>query len=587
MTSKGWFYSNKWFLVVLGLLCGFSSPAKVSAAPGDLDFSFGVQGRQFITVFNSQPVFGNHNYADDIVIQPDGKILVAGSAWDIPTGDDFVILRFNADGSLDSSFADGGVFRYAFSPVTDRLYGIALQPDGKIVAAGQAYLGVVNGSGDTAFAVLRLNPDGTFDGTFGNNGIVTTNFFTSLDQATEVAIQPDGKIVASGWVTQGGDNNGVAYDFALVRYNPNGSLDASFGNGGIVFTDFNGRGDLAQTSVLQPDGKIVLAGWVTVPTSPVHYDFGLARYNTDGTLDATFGNGGKVVTPIGNNLDELVRGIALAPGGKLVVTGDLYNPPVAGSGSGHRDLVVVRYNANGSLDASFDGDGRFVYDSNQGDRNEAGEDVVVQPDGKILIAGQSHLIQETGVSHTDMLVARLNVNGSFDNSFSGDGIALADFGRFHPTPGSTRTGDSGTAIALQADGKIVSAGEAVWGNGDWSFAVARFQNDITTLITRPTHFDFDGDRKADVGVFRPSGGTWYLNNSQSGFSAAQFGISTDKIVPADYDGDGKTDVAVYRGGTWYLSRSQAGFTGVQFGAPDDIPVPADFDGDRKADLAVF
>ncbi|MCA1622257.1 MAG: FG-GAP-like repeat-containing protein [Acidobacteria bacterium] len=100
-------------------------------------------------------------------------------------------------------------------------------------------------------------------------------------------------------------------------------------------------------------------------------------------------------------------------------------------------------------------------------------------------------------------------------------------------------------------------------------------------------FDFDGDAKADISVFRPDNGVWYLLKSQSGFSFAQFGISTDKIVPADYDGDGKTDLAVYRSGTWYLQRSTAGFIGVAFGAPDDIPQPADFDGDGKADLAVF
>ena len=108
-----------------------------------------------------------------------------------------------------------------------------------------------------------------------------------------------------------------------------------------------------------------------------------------------------------------------------------------------------------------------------------------------------------------------------------------------------------------------------------------------TVATRRTPFDFDGDGKSDVSVFRPTGGFWYLNNSTSGFTGAQFGDTNDKIVPADYDGDGKTDLAVYRNGTWYLNRSTAGFIGFAFGASDDIPQPADFDGDGKADLAVW
>ena len=576
--SHSFFYT---FVVLIFTVSGL-------AAAGDLDPTFGVGGKQFVTVFNSQPVFGNHNFAEDIVVQPDGKILVAGAAWIIPNGNDFVILRFNTDGTLDSSFAEGGIFRYTFGPVDDHLYGIALQPDGKIVAAGKGQLGNTT---DTAFVVIRLNPNGTFDQTFGSNGVVTTNFFSSLDQATEVAIQPDGRIIASGWVTQGGVNNGLTYDFAVVRYMPNGSLDPSYGNGGIVFTDFLGRGDLAQASVLQPDGKLVVTGFVTAQATPAHYDFGVARYNTDGSLDATFGAGGKVVTPIRNDLDELARGIALAPDGKIVVAGELYNPS-DGTNQGHRDVVVVRYDANGNLDPTFDGDGKFIYDSNQGDRSEGSDDVVVQPDGKILLAAKSFLrmesVQGGMVSHTDLMVMRLNPNGAFDSSFGSGGIRLTDFGEFHPSPGGVRTGDRGKAIALQPDGKIVVAGEAVWGNGDYSFCIARYLNDIGPIVTRRTPFDFDGDSRADLAVFRPSDSVWYLLRSTTGFAASQFGIPTDRIVPADFDGDGRSDIAVYRDGTWYWINSSNGSVSVaQFGIGTDAPVPSDYTGDGRSELGVY
>ena len=584
------FFFYKCALTVCCVVFGVSFGERAEAAAGDLDQSFGVQGRRIKTVPNSQPQNGHDFFSADIVVQPDGKILIAGYAFDSNLGDSMVIARYNANGTLDSGFANGGIFRYEHGNVysTDQLRGIALQPDGKIVAAGR----VTIGNGNPAFAVIRLNPNGTFDSTFGTNGIVVKDFFSSIDEATEVAIQADGKILVIGWVTQGGVNNGLTYDFTVVRYNPNGTQDTSYGDGGVVFTDFGGRGDLAQASVLQPDGKLVVAGWVSVPDS--QYDFGLARYNPDGSLDATFDGDGKVVTPIRDNLGELVRGISLAPGGKLVVTGDLYNPSIPGGSSGHYDIVVVRYNPNGSLDQGFDGDGKFVYDSNINDRNDSSGDTIVQPDGKILVAGQSHLRQvQQGISDVDMLLMRINVGGGLDNSFGSGGITYTDFGIFALSPTTDRSGDKGSAITLQQDGKIVVAGDSYFagdttellGSFNNRLAVARFENDIGSLVTRRPAFDFDGDGRADIGVFRQ--GNWYIQQSQSGFAAFQFGIASDRLVPADYDGDGKTDAAVYRDGTWYLLRSTQGFTAVQFGLSTDIPQTGDFDGDGKADLAVF
>ncbi|HEX8370634.1 MAG TPA: FG-GAP-like repeat-containing protein [Pyrinomonadaceae bacterium] len=591
--ARGFFCFLVFF--VFGFVFGGTS---VTAAPGDLDQSFGVQGRRIVLIPNSQPQFMIWNTAQDIVVQPDGKILVAGGANDTNSGFSFTVVRFNTDGSLDSGFANGGVFRFEFGSGSDEAQGIALQPDGKIVVAGKANVNPF--AADTAFGVIRLNPNGTFDSTFGTNGVVTTNFFSSLDQATEVAIQPDGKIIATGFVTQGGDNNGLTYDFAAVRYNPNGSLDTTFGGGdGITFVDFNGRGDIAQTSVLQPDGKIVLAGWVSI-VAGADYDYGLVRLNADGSPDTGFDGDGKVVTTFGGaNWNELARGMALAPDGKIVVTGDSYIPPPVIGQSGNRNITVARYNQNGSLDAAFDGDGRFIYDSNQGDSNEDSQDVVVQPDGKILLVGSTHLIQEfdIGVSHRDMQIIRLNVNGSLDNSFGNGGKTLTDFGIFNPptapTFGSGRTSETGISgsITLQPDGKIVAASDVVFHRNDKRLGIARFENNINIAAgNHRSAFDVDGDGKSDIAVFRPSEGNWYiLQSADNSFRAIHFGQDGDTLAPADYDGDRKTDIAVVRSEVWYiLNSSDNSFRAESWGTPGtEFVVPADYDGDGKADLAFF
>src|SRR5688572_15208203 len=180
-TKAGRSFLDTYIVVLVAVISVLFSSTEGVAAPGDLDFSFGIQGRNMILIPNlTFPNSQDWDPTEDIAFQPDGKILVAGAAWDSSLLMDYAITRFNADGSLDTSFANNGVFRFHFNG-DDHGYGIVLQPDGKIIIAGEAYLGVFNDQVDTAFGLIRLNPNGTFDQTFGDNGIVITNFFASLD----------------------------------------------------------------------------------------------------------------------------------------------------------------------------------------------------------------------------------------------------------------------------------------------------------------------------------------------------------------------------------------------------------------------
>lgn len=230
---------------------------------------------------------------------------------------------------------------------------------------------------------------GDLDESFGSQGRVVTRFFNNSQfgygdraQVRALAIQTDGRIVAAGFATNG-PNNGTTYEFAMVRYHPDGSLDASFDGDGKVLTDFFGSGDRAYGALLQPDDKIVLAGVCYSASSSA--DFALARYNQDGSLDASFDGDGKVNTPFVSNFEEYAASIALAPDNKIVAGGWANNN--SSLQGGRPDFAIARYHPDGSLDTGFDGDGKFTLDFDGINDYDQAYGVAVQANGKIIAVG--------------------------------------------------------------------------------------------------------------------------------------------------------------------------------------------------------
>jgi uncharacterized delta-60 repeat protein len=353
--------------------------------------------------------------------------------------------------AYDGLLSGGGWLTMDFSGAWDQCRGMALQADGKILMAGTA-------SGD--FALIRYTADGVLDATFSQDGKVTTDF-NSWDDGSSVAIQPDGKILVAGV-----NNPGSLLSFALARYNPDGSLDATFSDDGKVITGFN-TGDhcFGKSVAVQPDGKVLVAGWTG--KNPL-CDFALARYNPDGSLDASFNGNGKVVTDFGHT--DIGNSVALQPDGKILVAG--YTQSTDSNGNYiDIDFALARYNVDGTLDATFSGDGKTTTEV---DFIDTGYSVLVQPDGKILVAGSA-------LGHFTLV--RYNADGNLDWSFGQDGKA-------HPSFGG---GEFGYAAAFQADGKILVAGQ--FGTDDYGdFGLVRFNQNGSL----DTSFGDSGKASADL-----------------------------------------------------------------------------------------
>ena len=538
------------------------------------------------------------NASDSFVlkVQPDDKIITIGFNS---------LLRLNADGSPDNTFtAPAGVFadvaeidgvgrilifarfpdnkwKFArlnangtldteFAPPTARgaVTALARRPDGKIVIAGE--FNRVNGVGRNLIAVL--NADGTPDPVFNPNG--------GFDQTpTVLAVQADSKILAAGAFTV---YDGVPRTI-IVRLNLDGTVDSTFNP--IINSQVT-------AIAVQADGKILIGGTFSEVNGTARNRF--ARLNADGSLDAAF-------NPI-LSANPGIYSIVVEGDGKIVFGGVFTG--VNGFARSH----IARLNADGTTDTSFNA-GNIVTVSK----------IVRQPDGKYLILLPNF--------NSPTLVRRNN-DGSVDNTFQsptftkvGTQPLVDDFallpnrtiivgGLFDAVNGTARlniarlrpdgaldfflsSGTNGRVKALLAepDGKTIVGGFFSTIENVNRSGLARLNN-APFLLNAPL-FDFDGDGRADLSVFRPSTNFWYIARPtgvpSQNFDSTQFGANGDLIVPADYDGDGKTDVAVFRpsDGVWYLMQSTAGFRAAQFGASGDIPVPGDFDGDGKANLAVF
>lgn len=404
---------------------------------GSLDPTFGTGGTVTTAITSGNDV------ANEVMIQPDGKIVAVGTG----------MARYNANGSLDTSFGRKGQVTGVGANAA-ALYPVGSPNAGKIIAAGP----INSRSTGDDFGLVRYNADGSLDATFGSQGKATVAFGTGTDQNWGVALQPDGKIVTVGFA-----NIGATRVFALARFNANGSLDTTFGVGGKATVDV-GATELLWDVAVQADGKIIACGSAgPVPGGGLRAY--VLRYNANGTLDndATTGFGpdhsGIVVPASGGE----ALGVTLQGDGKIVVGG--YNNYV--DTGQYQRWYLARLNPDGNLDGTF-GSGGFT--TTQVTADPAGTASIwalaLQPDGKIVAGGTT----TTGFS-----LARYNTDGGLDTVFGAGGIVTTVIG-------------SGVAelhaLALQPDGKIVAAGRARIGQSD-DFAVARYVGASTTLAATP------------------------------------------------------------------------------------------------------
>jgi len=396
--------------VIVGVLAVLLNARTASSAAGDLDLSFGSGGVVLTTVKNDL------DELTQILVQPDGKI-VAGGTVGSRSSKELVLVRYHADGSLDSTFGTGGILRTIVAN-PGRLVALQLQADGKLV-------GVSSVTGGTVIA--RYDADGSLDSTFGAAGLVVTNPATP-QIASSAVLTPGGTLTVAGMRL----SPDLHHEALLLRYGPDGNLDPTFGAAGVVVTP---AAMFAENVVAQPDGRVVVSGVVVG-------GFFVARYNVDGSLDGTFGNGGWS-TFLGTDLQDRNDMIQQSDG-KLVLLGRTSVP------------ALLRTHANGFLDSAF-GDNGIALSS--GTFFDIGNGLVAAADGKLVAVGTA----VDGAFMEYPFIQRWNPNGSLDATFGTAGkVSL-------PVTGLMRRAN---AVCLDADARLLIAGGGLDGAGE-DLAVVR------------------------------------------------------------------------------------------------------------------
>ena len=429
-------------------------------ANGSLDYTFG--NGAYIAEY--KPSSGTSYTAS--AVQPDGKLLTVGNTLSEGEISNVCIARYNTNGTLDNSFSNDGKLLFRFGTGSSNATTMMVQPDGKILIGGSYYTNrEVDTYKDIDFAVARLNADGIFDYSFSGDGIVTTDM-GGMDFMGSMYLQPDGKIICGGSAVIGPPQSSTNTDFAIVRYNANGSIDNSFANDGIVLSQLSLTDEYINEILLQPDGKIIAAGILASSSDLMEVDFAVARYNANGTPDLSFNGTGMRTISIGKS--DICNAAGLDANGAILLAGQT----LVGSGA---QLTMVRFLANGQMDNSFSGDGIVTFGTHMNCYALA-----IQPNGQIIAGGSQFLYPDY-----DAMVLRLNSDGSIDNTFSPDGMITTDVGE--------REGLMSLSIL---NNRLYGVGQSSY-DGSTGLVIAYTLNPF--LIEICNFKDDDGDGQVDEG----------------------------------------------------------------------------------------